>query len=34
MEIKKMGHDFSVCKVADYSLVDLDTDYVFTGKTD
>ena len=34
MVIKKMGYDFSVCKVADYSLVDLDADYVFTGKTD
>ncbi len=34
MEIKKIGYDFSVCKVADYSLVDLDADDVFTGKTD
>lgn len=34
MEIKKIDHDFSVCKVEDYSLVDLDTAYSFIGKTD
>lgn len=34
MEIKKIDYDFSVCKVADYSLVDLDTEYCFIGKTD
>ena len=28
------GKDFSVCKVTDYSLVNLDCDYCFTGKTD
>ncbi len=34
MEIKKIDHDFSVCKVEDYSFVDLDTEYSFIGKTD
>ena len=34
MEIKKIRSDFSVCKVTDYSLVNLNAAYVFTGKTD
>ena len=34
MEIKKLGYDFSVCKVADYSQVDLTGEFVFVGKTD
>lgn len=34
MEIKKIHYDFSVCKVADYSLVKLDSEYSFVGKTD
>lgn len=34
MEIKKIDHDFSVCKVEDYSLADLDAEYSFIGKTD
>ena len=34
MEIKKIDHGFSVCKVSDYSQVDLDKEYVFTGRTD
>lgn len=34
MEIKRIDHDFSVCKVADYSLVKLNAEYSFTGKTD
>ena len=34
MEIKRMDYNFSVCKVADYSLVKLDSDYSFIGKTD
>ena len=33
MEIKKIDHGFSVCKVADYSQVDLDKEYVFTRRT-
>ena len=34
MEIKRIDYDFSVCKVKDYSLVNLDAEYCFTGKTD
>lgn len=34
MEIKKIIHDFSVCQVSDYSLVNLDSKYTFIGKTD
>ena len=34
MEIKKIKHDFSVCKVKDYSLVDFCGEFVFAGKTD
>lgn len=34
MEIKKIYQDFSVCQVKDYSLVNLDSEYSFIGKTD
>ena len=34
MELKKLNQDFSVCKVADYSLVDVTAAYCFIGKTD
>lgn len=34
MKIKVIGYDFSVCKVEDYSLVNLDSEFVFVGKTD
>ncbi len=34
MEIKLLDGDFSVCKVADYSLVHLECKFCFTGKTD
>lgn len=34
MEIKKIDYDFSVCKVRDFSLVDLADEFCFTGKTD
>ena len=34
MEIKKIDHEFSVYKVADYSQIDIDREYVFTGRTD
>ena len=34
MEIKKIDHNFSVCKVEDYSLVNLNSEYSFIGKTD
>lgn len=34
MEIKKIDHNFSVCQVKDYSLVNLNSEYSFIGKTD
>ena len=34
MEIKKIDCDFSVCKVEDYSQVNLDANYCFIGQTD
>lgn len=34
MEIKKLNQEFSVCKVMDYSLVNMDAEYSFIGKTD
>lgn len=34
MEIKKIDYDFSVCKVRDFSKVDLENEYCFIGKTD
>lgn len=34
MEIKKIDHNFSVCQVEDYSLVNLNSEYSFIGKTD
>lgn len=34
MEIKRIEYEFSVCKVIDYSLVDLNAEYIFIGKTD
>ena len=34
MEIKKIDHIFSVCQVEDYSLVNLNSEYSFIGKTD
>ncbi len=34
MEIKKIDYDFSVCKVQDYSMVNLDKEYCFISKTD
>ena len=34
MEIKRLEYDFSVCKVVDYSQVNLDDEYCFIGKTD
>lgn len=33
MEIKVIHQDFSVCQVEDYSLVNLDSEYLFIGKT-
>lgn len=34
MEIKKLEYDFSICKVENYSLVDLNKAFTFVGKTD
>ena len=34
MEIKKIDHNFSVCQVEDYSLVNLNSEYSFIEKTD
>lgn len=34
MEIKKIHQEFSACQVEDYSLVNLDSEYAFIGKTD
>ena len=34
MVIKKINGDFTVCKVTDYSQVNLDAEFCFTGKTD
>ena len=34
MELKKFEYDFSVCKVTDYSKVNLDSEFCFIGKTD
>ena len=34
MEIKRIDQDFSVCKVTDYSQVDIESEYCFIGKTD
>lgn len=33
MEIKSFSEDFSICKVTDYSQVNLMDDFVFIGKT-
>ena len=34
MELKKLSNDFTVCKVEDLSKADLDSKFVFVGKTD
>ena len=34
IQIKQIDGDFSVCKVTDYSQVNLDAQYCFLGKTD
>lgn len=34
MKIKMLQPEFSVCKVADYTLTNLNTTYCFIGKTD
>ena len=34
MQIKRIEGDFSVCKVQDFSLVNLESEYCFIGRTD
>ena len=34
MELKKIEHKLTVCKVADTSDIDFSTDFYFVGKTD
>ncbi len=34
LKLKKINADFSICKVKDYSQVDLSKDFCFTAKTD
>ena len=34
MKINRLNHDFSVCKVKDYSLVNMDAEFCFIQKTD
>jgi hypothetical protein len=34
MELKKIEHKLSVCKVADISDIDMNADFYFIGKTD
>ncbi len=34
MEIEKIDFNFSVCKVKDYSLVDVEQEFCFIGRTD
>ena len=34
MKLEAIKGEFSVCKVADYSLTDLSAPFVFTGATD
>lgn len=34
MELKRIDYNFSICKVTDYSLIRLDSEYIFIGKTD
>lgn len=34
MKLKKIEYEFSVCKVTNYSQVDIESDYCFIAKTD
>lgn len=34
MKIEKIDHDFTICKVKDYSRVNFESEYVFIGRTD
>ena len=33
MKIEKLDYNFSVCKVKDFSMIDLESEYCFIGKT-
>ena len=34
MQLKLINNEFSVCKVVDYSEINLNQEYVFTGSTE
>lgn len=34
VKIKKLEHNFSICKVEDFSMISLENEYCFIGKTD
>ena len=34
MKLNILENDFTVCKVTDYTMVNLSADFCFTGKTD
>lgn len=34
MKIKKIEHDFSICRISDASVIDLTDEFCFFGKTD
>lgn len=34
MQLKRLTGDFSVCKVADFTEINLEAEYCFTGRTD
>ena len=34
MQLKLINNEFSVCKIVDYSEINLNQEYVFTGSTD
>lgn len=34
MEIKRIEHDFTICKIADLTNLPLDSQFVFLGRTD
>ena len=34
MELKKIDHDLTVCKVTEFSKINLNADFFFIGKTD
>ena len=34
MELKRLGYDFSICKVEDLTEIDISQEFCFVGKTD